>query len=127
MASASSAPPRLGFESPQYVTIHRSEWLARNARCAGRGGVKRPSPPRPGKVVEISDAQMRLRIQTPPKIPVCCNGAPAAGLDAERDADAGEAHSSRAVHYVTCRKGDRITICNNITIAALDFHRFVLS
>ena len=83
-----AAGVRLGFESPRYVSICRSELRPKGSR--GGGGVKSgtasptqasPTQPRPGRLVEVPDAQVRLRIQVPQKIPVCCNGTPLVGLD----------------------------------------------
>ena len=123
------ATVRFGFQSPRYVSIYRSELRAKGSMTAHTGGTAKPAKPaRPqtGKVVEISDAQVRLRIQVPRKIPVRFNGTPTVGLDSEKRLD-GATHTPKAVHHVTCHKEDRITICNNITIATLDFHRFVSS
>jgi carbon storage regulator CsrA len=115
---------QLGFQSPPYVSIYRSELRAKGSGGSHAGGTARPAPPRPGRRVEISDAVVRLRIHLPRKIPVCCNGTPTAGVDAEERPD-DDAHTSTAEHHVTCHKEDRITICNNITVAILKFHRFV--
>ncbi len=120
------ATVRLGFQSPRYVSIYRSELLARASGAAHTSRTSRPVKPRTGKLVEISDAQVRLRIKVPRKIPVCRNGTPTVGLDSEERLD-GETQTSKAVHHVTCHKEDRITICNNITVAALSFKRFVFS
>ena len=120
------ATVRFGFQSPHYVSIYRSELRAKSSGAAYTGGRAKPAAPRTGKLVQISDAQARLQIQVPPKIPVCCNGIPTVGLDLEERLG-GTTHVSKAVHHVTCHKEDRITICNNITIATLDFHRFVFS
>ena len=120
------ATVRLGFQTPRYVSIYRSELRAKQTRTTHTGGIARRKQPRTGERVEISDAQVRLRIQVPRKVPVCHNGTPTVGLDLE-EGFGGETHGPKTVHHVTCHKEDRITICNNITIAALDFHRFIFS
>ena len=126
------ATVRLGFESPRYVSVCRSELCAKRSGTAHANGSPKPrktektTRPRTGKLVKISDAQVRLRIQVPRKIPVRCNGTPMVAIDSEERLD-GETHTSKAVHHVTCHKDDRITICNNITVATLDFRRFVSS
>lgn len=119
------ATVRLGFQSPRYVSIYRSELRARASGPARTGGTAKPPQRRPGKLVEISDAQVRLRIQVPRKIPVSCNGTPTVGHDSEERLDG--ATPTSTVHHVTCHKEDRVTICHNITVATLDFHRFVAS
>ncbi len=120
------ATVRLGFQSPRYIPIYRSELRKTPSGTGHTGRPGKPRQPREGKVVEISDAQVRLRIQVPQKIPVRCNGTPTVGLDSEERTD-DERHTSTAVYHFTCHKDDRITICNNITIATLDVHRFVFS
>jgi carbon storage regulator CsrA len=122
------ASVRLGFQSPRHVSICRDE--LRERRSGPPGGVGKPAnPPQPpaGRVVEIPDAQVRLRIQVPPKIPVCCNGQPTVALDSDERSGAESPQVMTAVHRITCHKDDRITICHNITIAALDVHRFVFT
>lgn len=118
------ATVRFGFESPQYISIYRGELLRTGSSSARARKPAKPTKPRTGKVVDIPDAQVRLRIEVPQKIPVCCNGKPSARMEPEAKCD-DEICSPRAVHHVTCHKDDRITICGNITIATLDFHRFV--
>lgn len=118
------AKVRLGFQSPRYVSIHRSEWRDRNEEPSQGGGFVRRARPIPGKLVEISDAQVRLSIRLPRRIPVCCNGKPNVGADPEERSD-GVTDASTVVHRITCHKEDRITICNNITVATLDIHRFI--
>lgn len=122
----SGATMRLGFESPSYVSICRSELRASASRAVRTGRRPRPAEARPGKLVEVSDAQARLRVEVPQKIPVRCNGTPTVGVDSQERLD-GAIQASKKVHHITCHKADRITICNNITIAALNFHRFVFS
>jgi carbon storage regulator CsrA len=122
------AAVRLGFQSPRYVSIDRDEVRELRSRAGHAGRPAKPPPPPPtGKIVEIPDAQVRLRIQVPPRIPVCCNGRLTAATDAEVAGDGEEPRTAMAVYRVTCHKNDRITICNNITIAALDVHRFVVN
>jgi carbon storage regulator CsrA len=117
---------RLGFQTPRYVSIYRSELRAKPSSAAHQGGVA-PRPQRPaGRLVEVPNAQARLRIVVPRKVPVCHNGTPVVGRDFEEGCGA-DAGSPRTVYRVTCGKEDRITICHNIIIAALDLHRFVFS
>ncbi|MBC8869592.1 MAG: carbon storage regulator [Planctomycetes bacterium] len=118
------ATVRLGFESPQYVTICRSELLKKRSGGVRTGGPAKQSQPRMGKLVEIPDAQARLRIEVPQKIPVCCNGTLSIESNSEERLD-GDTRTSKAVHHVTCHKDDRITICSNIVIATLAVQRFV--
>lgn len=117
---------RLGFQSPPYVSIVRSELRADGSKAVRRGGAARPAHPPPGKIVAVSDAQARLRVEVPQKVPVRCNGTPTVGVDSEERVD-GATHVPKQVYHITCRKEDRITICHNITIAALDFQRFIFS
>ena len=118
---------RLGFQTPRYVSIYRSELRAKQQHVTRTGGgAGHRAQPRTGDLVELSDAQVRLRIEVPRKVPVCHNGTPTVGHDSE-DGAGGETRGPKTVHHVTCDKEDRITICNNITIAALNFHRFVFS
>jgi len=120
------ATVRLGFQTPPYVSICRGELRAKRPRAAHTEQVARRARPQTGEVVKVSDAQVRLRVQVPRKVPVCHNGTPTVGRDSQ-EGPGGEPHGSTAVHHVTCSKDDRIAICNNITIAALDFRRFVPS
>jgi len=120
------ATMRLGFQSPSYVSICRGELRAGSLRAIRRGGPAKPAHTRAGKLVEVSDAQARLRVEVPQKVPVRCNGTPTVGVDSEERLD-GATRASKEVHHITCHKADRITICNNITIAALNFHRFVFA
>jgi carbon storage regulator CsrA len=115
---------RLGFQSPRCVSIYRSELLAKRSGAAHTGRRAKPAEPRPGRLVEIPDAEVRLRVEVPPKVPVCCNGTPMVGIDSEDGLD-GTAHRSRVVYHFVCHREDRITICNNIIILTLDVHRFV--
>ncbi len=118
------AAVRLGFQTPREISIYRSE-LRDSPREVGQtvGTAKRRTP-ETGRLVTLPDAQVRLRIQVPQKVPVCHNGRPTVGRDSEARLD-GETDRPRTVHHVTCQKDDRIAICHNITIAALDFHRLV--
>jgi sRNA-binding carbon storage regulator CsrA len=120
------ATMRLGFQSPRYVSICRSELRADSSGAVRKGGRARPAQPRPGRLVEISDAQARLRVEVPPKVPVRCNGTPTVGVNSQETVG-GATQSSTQVYHITCRKEDRITICHNIIIAALNFHRFVFA
>ena len=113
-----------GFQTPRHVPIYRSELLrAKGSGHAPTGRTAKPVQQRTGKLVEISDAQACLRIQVPRKIPVSFNGS-TAGLDSEERLD-GTTHTAKTVYRVSCQKEDRITICNNITIAICNFQRFV--
>lgn len=115
----------LGFETPNHVSIFRSELLrTRGTGGTFKGKAKQPVRQKPGRRVEISDAEARLRIQVPRKIPVCYNGSPSVGLDVEEKLDG--AVRAATVHRISCQKEDRITICHNISIAICNFHRFVL-
>jgi len=119
------ASVRLGFQSPRYVSVYRSELRAKRSGTSRPGKTAEPArPPAAGRSVEVSDARVGLQIQLPRNIPVCCNGTRSVGLDLEEKCD-GETHASKAVHRITCRKEDRITICNNINITTLDFRSFV--
>ena len=118
------ASVQLGFQTPPYVPICRSELRSRrpgSARvCEGAPRTR----PRRGEIVDLPGAQVRLRIQAPRKVPVRHNGMPTVALDSHgtsRD----EKGNSMAVHRVTCHKNDRIAICNNIIIATLGFRRSV--
>jgi sRNA-binding carbon storage regulator CsrA len=117
------AKVRLGFQTPRYVSIYRGELRAKRPSTVS-GKVSQRLQPRTGDLVDLSDAQVRLRIQVPRKVPVRHNGTPTVGHDSEEELG-GETHGPKTVHHITCHKDDRIAICNNITIAALDFHRFV--
>ena len=118
------AKVRLGFESPRHVSIYRSEWREREEEGCHDGGGARRRRPLPGKLVEISDAHVLLKIQVPRKIPVCCNGKPTIGSEPETQLDDGS-KATTVVHRILCHKEDRITICNNIVVATLDFQRFI--
>jgi len=120
------ATVRLGFQSPRYVSIYRSELCTRGSGNSRTVGTMEPARPRTGKVVEISGAQVRLRIQVPRKIPVSSDGTQTVELDSKKGPD-DPARTPEAVYHVTCHKEDRIKICNNITVATLEFHRFVSS
>lgn len=114
---------RLGFQCPRQVAIERSECRARNSGPGHWDGTRKAPQPRPGKVSEVSDAQVQLRIKVPRRVPVCLNGAPTAGLDLQQAAP-GPDSASVAQYRITCRQEDLVTICKNITVAALAFHRF---
>jgi sRNA-binding carbon storage regulator CsrA len=118
------ATVRLGFQAPPYVPICRGELRTKRLGAAPMGRAAPRTQPRTGEIVDLSDAQVRLRIQVPRKVPVCHNGKPTVGLDSEERFD-GDNRSSKAVHHITCHKNDRIAICNNIIITALGFHRSV--
>ncbi len=118
------AKVRLGFQSPRYVAIFRSECRERaESTFLPSGGSKR-SRPQAGKLVELADAWVRLRIRVPRRIPVRCNGQPVAETESTNTND-GQTLASSVVHHIVCHKEDRITICNNITVAALDVFQFI--
>ncbi len=119
----SGARVRLGFQCPRQVSIERSECRPRNSGQGHWDGARKTAQPRPGKVSKVSDAQVRLRIKVPRKVPVCLNGTPTVGLDSQQ-APAGTDSASVAMYRITCRQEDLVTICKNITVAALAFHRF---
>ena len=119
----SGARVRLGFQCPRQVSIERSECRARSSASSCSDGTARVAQPRPGKVSQLADAQVRLRIQVPRRVPVCLNGTPTVGLDSQPklgDTD----HHSMTLYRITCRQEDLVSICKNITVAALAFHRF---
>jgi carbon storage regulator CsrA len=119
----SGARVRLGFECPRRVPIERSECRARGSGGSNSDRMTRTAPPRPGKVSEVSDAQVRLRIRVPRRVPVWLNGTPSVGIDSQPSP--GDATPpSTALYRITCRQEDLVTICRNITVAALAFHRF---
>jgi carbon storage regulator CsrA len=118
------AAVRLGFQVPRDVCIYRSELRARERGAAHAGRAAQRRQLETGTLVALPDAQVRLRIQVPHKVPVRHNGTPTLGRDSAEILD-GETHTPRAIYHVTCRKDDRIAICNNITIAALNFQRLV--
>lgn len=114
------ATVRFGFEAPRYVSVCRNELLPKPRRAGAPGATAQRKQRLSGQIVTLPDVVMRLRIQVPQKVPVSYNGAPTAGQRPRgRHADL------ETVYHITCRKEDRITICNNICIAVLDFHRFV--
>jgi sRNA-binding carbon storage regulator CsrA len=119
-----SATAKLGFQTPPYVAIWRSELQARPSLDASPQRMAPQTKPRAGKIVDLADAQVRLRIQVPCKVPVCHNGTPSDGHHREEES-CGENHGSQTVHYITCRKNDRIAICKNIIIAAIGFQQFI--
>jgi sRNA-binding carbon storage regulator CsrA len=77
----------LGFEMPRYVSVYRDELRARRSSGPHSGKDAPPKQPRPGNLVEVSDAVVRLRIQVPRKVPVRHNGTPTVGHDMEEGAD----------------------------------------
>ena len=64
----------LGFEMPRSISVYRKELKATRtpgSRCG------RPSPRKqqqPGELVELAGVAVRLRIEVPPKVPVCHGG-----------------------------------------------------
>ena len=121
------ATVQLGFQAPTYIPICRGELRAKRPGAAHThmSRAARQTQPRTGEIVDFSDAQVRLRIQVPRKVPVRHNGTPTVGLDLEERFDT-EDRSSKAEHHITCHKNDQIAICNNIIIATLGFRRSVL-
>lgn len=121
--NASAANVRLGFEVPAYVSVMRSELLARKGGGGRSAGPAERPERKPGGTVAIRDGRALLEIRTPPKVPVTHNGAPAVGSAAT--IHAGDGERQIVVYRLTCRNEDRISICRNIIIAALDFKCFV--
>ena len=118
------AKVRLGFQSPRYVAIFRSECRERGDSTGFPSGAPKRSRPQAGKLVELSDAWVRLKIRVPRRIPVRCNGQPVTGTEST-STDDGKTAATSVVHHIVCHKEDRITICNNITVAALDVLQFI--
>lgn len=114
---------RLGFQCPRQVSIERSECRARGGDGVHSDGTAKPAQPRPGRISDVSDAQVRLRIKVPRRVPVCLNGAPTVGFE-WRPEPHGADHRSMMLYRITCRREDLVSICKNITVAALAFHRF---
>lgn len=118
------AKVRLGFQSPRHVAIYRSECQERE----GKDGLSRRGSRRPyalaGKLITVPDALVRLSIQVPPRIPVCCNGQPLVASPPAEPSDAPQC-TTKTTYELVCREEDRITICNNIVVATLDIQRFV--
>jgi carbon storage regulator CsrA len=119
------ATVRLGFDSPRYVSICRGELYARS-RGIGHGMNRPKRVQQPGRLVEIADAHVQLQIEVPRKIPVCHNGTPLAHPGSNESPD-GQTVAPTVIYHVTCHKEDRITICNNITLAMLGIYRFVFA
>ena len=120
------AKVRLGFECPRHVSIDRTECRVTVAHGVRAGGRPRPATPRPGHLVELAEAQVVLSIQVPRRVPVCLNGAPTVGRGAEQPPGAAQ-EPATAVHHITCRQTDLITICKNISVAPVAFYRFVFA
>ena len=118
------AKVRLGFQMPRSISICRSELRSKRPDATHTDRSARREHLRTDDIVELSDAQVQLRIQVPRKVPVCHNGTPTVGHDTEEDFG-GETQRPKTVHHITCHKEDRIAICYNIIIAALDFSRCV--
>lgn len=117
---------RLGFQCPRHISIERSECRARNPGAARGNDGAAPASPRPGMLSEVPDAQVRLQIRVPRKVPVCLNGAPTLGLESDPRGD-DTTCSSTAVYRLTCHQEDVVTICRNISVAPVAFLRFVPS
>jgi carbon storage regulator CsrA len=118
------AKVRLGFQSPRYVAIFRSECRDRISSGFQSSGFSRRPRQQTGKLVEIADARVRLKIQVPHRIPIRCNGQPVVEFE-PMDAGGGRPAAASVVHHIVCHKEDRITICNNITVATLDVQQFI--
>lgn len=114
---------RLGFQCPRQVSIERSECRARAGDGFRSGAAAKPAQPRPGRISDVSDAQVRLRIKVPRRVPVCLNGTPTVGLESQSEPN-GASQRSMMLYRITCRREDLVSICRNITVAALAFHRF---
>ncbi len=115
------ATVRFGFEAPRYVSVCRNELLPKPPQPDKPARVTQRRQRQSGQVVGLSDVVMGLRIQVPRKVPVSHNGTRTVGYHLDEEEDS----SPKTVHHITCHKNDRITICNNICIAVLDFQRFV--
>lgn len=118
----SGATVRFGFEAPRYVSVCRNELLPKPPRPGKPTRVTQRRPRQPGQIVGLSGVVILLRIQVPRKVPVAHNGTRTVGVTLD-EGDGGP----RTVHHITCHKHDRITICNNIGIAILNFQRFICS
>jgi carbon storage regulator CsrA len=118
------AKVRLGFQSPRYVAIFRSECRERVDSTFLPSGAPKRQRPQAGKLVELADAWVRLKIQVPRRIPVRCNGQPVRETKSIHTDDE-QTVASSVVHHIVCHKEDRITICNNIMVAALDVLQFI--
>jgi len=117
---------RLGFQCPRHISIERSECRSRRSGTARWNEGAAPAPPRPGTLSQVPDAQVRLCIRVPRKVPVCLNGTVTLGLESEPGlGDA--AGNTTAVYRITCHQEDIVTICRNISVAPLGFLRFVPS
>jgi sRNA-binding carbon storage regulator CsrA len=116
---------RLGFQAPTYVPICRGELRAKRPYAPNMSRAAPQTQPRTGEIIDLTNAQVLLRIQVPRMVPVRHNGTPTVGLDLEERID-GEDHSSKVAHHIICHKNDQVAICNNIIIAVLGFHRSVL-
>lgn len=112
---------QLGFDAPRYVSIHRNELLSERQPALVGSGTGRRKQPRPGRVVAIPGVVLHARIQVPRKVPVSHNGKTIVGSDLEEV----EGGGLKTEYHIACHEDDRITICNNISIAVLHFHRFV--
>ncbi|NLF70249.1 MAG: carbon storage regulator [Candidatus Anammoximicrobium sp.] len=114
---------RLGFQCPRQLAIERSECRARGGSTFGSGADAKSAQARPGKVSEVPDAQVQLRVQVPRRVPVCLNGTPTVGLESPRE-PSGSDQRGMMLYRITCRREDMVSICKNITVAALAFYRF---
>ena len=115
---------RLGFETPSYVVIVRSELLNKRSDDSRTAEVADRPRRSSGAIVDIPEARAILQIQTPPKIPVRHNGTPIAGSFLE-ESKGGPGQQPKMAYRINCVKEDRIAVCHNITIAILDFYQFV--
>ncbi len=118
------AKVRLGFQSPRHVAIYRSECQERELTDGFSRRGSRRAYPLAGKLITVRDALVRLSIQVPPRIPVCCNGQSLVASPPAKSIDAPQT-PAKTTYELVCREEDRITICNNIVVATLDIQRFV--
>jgi carbon storage regulator CsrA len=118
------AKVRLGFQSPRHVAIFRSECQDRDLTDGFPRRGSRRTYVLSGKLISVPDALVRLSIQVPHRIPVCCNSQPLVASPPAEPIDAARS-AAKATYDIVCREEDRVTICNNIVIATLDVQRFV--
>jgi sRNA-binding carbon storage regulator CsrA len=118
----SGARARLGFEVPRYVPIIRSGFRSRQLRASWERS-DRPKRQQAGFPVDVPGATMRIRITVPKGVPVLLNNESVQGSYRLRSGD-GETPTGTTEHVVSCRKEDRIRICNNMIVVVFGFQRF---
>lgn len=115
------ATVQLGFQSPSYVTILRSELTV--TRHHQGGGSKQPRRQFPGSIIRKPDATVLLRIAVPKKVPLQWSGQSAPHL-VQDEQPGGDADDNRIVHRLICHRDDVITICRNIVIRVVEVKCF---